>query len=113
MIGYAKKKIEKIIQESAFDKKKEKFGLKFNPGLALTRVRTTRPLKTTARPHSCVPIMASGLNFQCVRSTICTTCAIVLFKMAAMEKEFFWGRRYTLVQFYHSDPLLTPIFHRV
>ena len=36
-----KKKIEKIIQESAFDKKKEKFGLKFNPGLALTRVRTT------------------------------------------------------------------------
>jgi len=42
MIGYAKK-IEKIIRESAFDKKKKKPGLKFNPGLALTRVRTTGP----------------------------------------------------------------------
>ena len=40
MIGYAKK-IEKIIRESAFDKKKKKPRLKFNPGLALTRVRTT------------------------------------------------------------------------
>ena len=39
MIGYAKK-IEKIIRESAFDKKKKKPGLKFNPGLALTGVRT-------------------------------------------------------------------------
>ena len=42
MIGYAKK-IEKIIRESAFDKKKKKPGLKFNPGLALTGVRTTGP----------------------------------------------------------------------
>ena len=42
MIGYAKK-IEKIIQESAFDKMKKKPGLKFNPGLALTGVRTTSP----------------------------------------------------------------------
>ena len=42
MIGYAKK-IEKIIQESAFDKMKKKPGLKFNPGLALTGVRTTGP----------------------------------------------------------------------
>ena len=42
MIGYAKK-IEKIIRESAFDKKKKKPGLKFNPGLALTRVWTTGP----------------------------------------------------------------------
>ena len=32
MIGYAKK-IEKIIRESAFDKKKKKPGLKFNPRL--------------------------------------------------------------------------------
>ena len=39
MIGYSKK-IEKIIQENAFDKKKKKPGLKFNPGLALTGVRT-------------------------------------------------------------------------
>jgi len=37
------KKIEKIIRESAFDKKKKKSGLKFNPGLALTCVRTTGP----------------------------------------------------------------------
>ena len=42
MIGYAKK-IEKIIRESAFDKKKKKPGLTFNPGLALIRVRTTGP----------------------------------------------------------------------
>ena len=42
MIGYAKK-IEKIIRESAFDKKKKKPGLKFNPGLVLTGFRTTGP----------------------------------------------------------------------
>ena len=42
MIGYAKK-IEKIIRESAFDKKKKKPGLKLNPRFALTRVRTTGP----------------------------------------------------------------------
>ena len=47
MIGYAKKKIEKIIRESAFDKKKKKPGLKFNPGLALTRVRTTGPPRSS------------------------------------------------------------------
>ena len=40
MIGYAKK-IEKIIRESAFDKKKKKPGLEFNPGLVLIGVRTT------------------------------------------------------------------------
>ena len=33
--------MEKIIQESAFDKKKKKPGIKFNSGLALTGVRTT------------------------------------------------------------------------
>ena len=42
MLGYSKK-IEEIIRESAFDKKKKKSGLKFNPELALTRVRTTGP----------------------------------------------------------------------
>ena len=42
MIGYAKN-IEKIIRESAFDRKKKKPGLKFNPGLALTGVGTTGP----------------------------------------------------------------------
>ena len=40
MIGYPKKTRE-TIPESAFDKKKKKPGLKFNPGLALTGVRTT------------------------------------------------------------------------
>ena len=35
------KRIEKIIRESAFDKKIKNPGLKFNPGLALTGVRTT------------------------------------------------------------------------
>ena len=52
-----KKKIEKIIRESAFDKKKEKLGLKFNPGLALTGVRTTGPTSVTAQDdcrHKCL-----------------------------------------------------------
>ena len=40
MIGYSKR-IEKIIRESAFDEKKKKPGLKFNPRLALTGLRTT------------------------------------------------------------------------
>ena len=42
MIGYSKR-IEKIIRESAFDKKKKILGLKFNLGLALTSIRTTGP----------------------------------------------------------------------
>ena len=33
----------KIIQESVFDKKKKKPGVKFNPGLALAGVRTIGP----------------------------------------------------------------------
>ena len=37
------KGIEKIIRESAFDKKKKKLGLKFNPRLAVTGIRTTGP----------------------------------------------------------------------
>ena len=37
------KRKEKIIRESAFDNKKKKAGLKFNPGLVLTGVRTTEP----------------------------------------------------------------------
>ena len=40
VIGYSKR-IEKIIRESAFDEKKKKPGLKFNPRLALTGLRTT------------------------------------------------------------------------
>ena len=42
MIGHAKK-IKKIIRESAFVNTKKKPRLKFNPGLALTRFRTTGP----------------------------------------------------------------------
>ena len=40
MIGYSK---EKIILESAFDKKIKHSGLKFNPALAITGVRSTGP----------------------------------------------------------------------
>ena len=42
MIGYSKKNRE-IIGESVFDKNIKKPGLRFNPGLALTGVRTTGP----------------------------------------------------------------------
>ena len=45
MIGYSTKRIEKIVRESAVDKNKKKPGLKFNPGLVLTGVRTTGPRK--------------------------------------------------------------------
>ena len=59
MIRYSKK-IEKIIRESAFDNKKKKIRLKFNPGLALTGVRTTGPwslkaLETNSRPYESLP----------------------------------------------------------
>ena len=46
------KRIEKIIRESAFDKKKKKPGLKFNPWLALTCVRTTGPRRVVQRRES-------------------------------------------------------------
>ena len=42
MIGYSKKNRENIL-EPAFDNKKKKPTLKFNPRLALTSVRTTGP----------------------------------------------------------------------
>ena len=42
----ASKRIQKIIRESAFDNKKKKARLKFNPGLVLTDVRTTEPCST-------------------------------------------------------------------
>ena len=42
MIGYSKKNRE-IIRETAFDNKKKKPRLKFNPRLALTGFRTTGP----------------------------------------------------------------------
>ena len=37
------KRTEKSFKENAFDEKKKRPGLKFNPGLALTGLRTTRP----------------------------------------------------------------------
>ena len=37
------KRMEKIVQENAFDEKKKRPGLKFNPGLALIGLRTTGP----------------------------------------------------------------------
>ena len=39
----ALKRIEKIIRENAFEQKKKKPRLKFNPGLALIGLRTTGP----------------------------------------------------------------------
>jgi len=36
-------KREKIIQENAFEQKKKKTGLKFNPGLVLISLQTTGP----------------------------------------------------------------------
>jgi len=39
----AVKRKEKIIRENAFEQKKKKPGLKFNPGLALIGLRTTGP----------------------------------------------------------------------
>ena len=48
------KRKEEIIQESAFDKKekkKKKSGLKFNPVLALTAVRTTGAKKSPKNPN--------------------------------------------------------------
>ena len=53
MIGYSKKN-RQIIRVSAFDKKKKKAGLKFNPGLVLTGVRTTGP-SDVVTSASCVP----------------------------------------------------------
>ena len=37
------KKIQKIIRENAFELKKKKSGLKFNPMLALISLQTTGP----------------------------------------------------------------------
>ena len=57
MIRYAKK-LEKTIWESAFDKKKKKPGLKFNPGLALTGVQATGP---RSGPNIHIQILQTGL----------------------------------------------------
>jgi len=44
------KRIEKIILENSFEQKKKKSGLKFNPGLPLIGLRTTRPRHQSVSP---------------------------------------------------------------
>ena len=51
MIGCSKK-IEKIIRENAFEEKKKKPRLKFNPELALIDLRTTGPRTLEARLYA-------------------------------------------------------------
>ena len=52
MIEYSKTNREKlIIRESAFDKKKKKPGLKFNPGLVLISIQTTGPKRFGLSPN--------------------------------------------------------------
>jgi len=41
--------MEKIVRENAFDEKKKRPGLKFNPGLTLIGLRTTGPRCTTVK----------------------------------------------------------------
>ena len=48
MIGWSKSK-EKIIQENAFKQKREKPGLKLNPGLTLISLRRTGPWVSASR----------------------------------------------------------------
>ena len=45
------KRIEKSFLENAFDEKNKRPGLKFNPGLALISLQTTRPWKKCEQQH--------------------------------------------------------------
>ena len=65
MIGYFKR-ILKIIWESAFDEKKKKPGLKFNPGLGPTGIRKSgfRALKSEDRDILRLSCTMSNLNFK-------------------------------------------------
>ena len=59
------KRIEKIIRESSFDKKKKKRVLKFSPELAVTGDRTTGPLfldSWVQEPMVVRPLVVSGLD---------------------------------------------------
>ena len=74
------KRIEKIIRDSAFDKKKKKPGLKFNPGLALTGVRTTGPCLITCFHHYDFLVktcsrMATAIAFS-RQNTLARACAL-------------------------------------
>ena len=55
----ALKRIEKIIQENAFEQKNKKSELKFNPGLALIRLRTTGPRSFLTTILSYIRILSS------------------------------------------------------
>ena len=63
--------MEKIIRESAFDKKIKNPGLKFNPGLALTGVRTNGP--RCVRLYEYVPISRQGFvrGYQGIIGCVC------------------------------------------
>ena len=56
------KKKKKIIRENAFEQKKEKPELKFNPGLALIGLRTTGSVGTYMAPDGYDRLM--HCNFQ-------------------------------------------------
>ena len=59
-------KIGKIFRENAFDEKKKRPGLKFNPGVALTGLRTTRPRSLSVngfKVFNCCMIYSWTLNF--------------------------------------------------
>ena len=57
------KRIEKIIREKAFDENKKKPGLKFNPRLAVTGVRTTGPWMVSYSIASKVaPLVFASIN---------------------------------------------------
>ena len=48
------KRIEKIVQENAFDEKKKRPGLKFNPGMALIGLQTTGPWRIKQYIGNCL-----------------------------------------------------------
>ena len=73
MIGYSEKNRENIL-ETAFDNKKKKPRLKFNPRLALTGVRTTEPrtIDTTSVYVTAyvVPLICSLVSNQEIQSAV-------------------------------------------
>ena len=58
-----------IIRDSAFDKKKKKRWLKFNPGLALTGIRTTGPRAKGKAPITIIIYLNSELGTNAKKST--------------------------------------------
>ena len=64
--------MEKIIRESAFDEKKKKRGLKFNPGLAQTGVRRTGPsvLQPSQEKLKTILIQNYGGQIRCIMRNV-------------------------------------------